>query len=303
MLFYILPSALFLVLDVLLPGVSAGFKSMGEDGLPLRDLSRGNVLKYLRLVGWSIFNVVLGATTQAVIEWTLTSQLDQPQALRVSTSLPLPWAIAKDILKGLLARDVLSYLFHRYLLHSGPVANALCRDLTQLHRRWYHGDILAPFPLSATYDHPLAYIIKSFLPVYLPAIYWRFHALTFFLYTIVVSLEEAFTYSGYSKLPTSFILGGIATRHELHCVSGGLGNYGSWGLCDWLAGTLVGTDAVSAEILDAEDVETTEDLLLSARSNITRIRKAASRSSKSTVSTSRPRRRVRRLAGDGSDAL
>lgn len=300
-LFYVFPSALFLVLDVLFPGISAGLKSLGEDGLPFRNLSRKNVTKHFKLVGWSLFNVVLGAMTQAVIEWVLVSQLGQTQALRVSTSLPLPWAIAKDLLKGLLARDALSYLFHQYLLHAGSSTNALCRDLTRLHQRWYHKDVLTPFPLAATYDHPLAYIIKSFLPMYLPAIYWRFHALTFFIYTIVISLEEAFTYSGYSRLPTNFILGGIANRHEVHCASNGQGNYGSWGLCDWLAGSSLGIDSASDGTNGIEEIEATVDDLQPARSNTAKVRRAASRSSRSTVSTARPRRRVGRPTDDGGD--
>lgn len=60
----------------------------------------------------------------------------------------------------------------------------------------------------------------------------------------LISLEETFSYSGYSTVPTNFILGGVARRTDNHVICGGKGNFGPWGLCDWVCGTSVGSDLV-----------------------------------------------------------
>jgi len=64
--------------------------------------------------------------------------------------------------------------------------------------------------------------------------------LTFLLYLAIVSIEETFAYSGYTIMPTSFFLGGIARRTDMHLIEGGLGNFGPLGLLDWVCGTTVG---------------------------------------------------------------
>lgn len=70
--------------------------------------------------------------------------------------------------------------------------------------------------------------------------FFRFHLLTYLFYLSLVSIEETFAYSGYTIMPTSFFLGGIARRVELHVLSGGEGNFGPWGVLDWVFGTAVG---------------------------------------------------------------
>ncbi|KAG4222665.1 hypothetical protein PC116_g28861 [Phytophthora cactorum] len=53
--------------------------------------------------------------------------------------------------------------------------------------------------------------------------------------------------SGYSIIP-GIIMGGITRRTATHYASGGRGNFGAWGLLDWVSGTSVGKDVV-------EDIE------------------------------------------------
>ena len=106
---------------------------------------------------------------------------------------------------------------------------------------WQHS-ISPPFSLVANYDHPLAYLVRGFLPMYIPAVLFRFHLLTYHLYLALVSLEETLAYSGYSVLPSAFILGGIARRHERHLMSDGDGNFGCFGLMDFILGTSLGQD-------------------------------------------------------------
>ena len=300
-LFYVLPSGGMLLVDVLFPGVSASFKSLGDDALPLKDKKRENVFRFAKIVGWSISNVVLGVMAQGLIEWLLTMQLGRPAAVRVTTTLPLPWGIAKDLLKGLIARDVLTWVVHRYLLHGGArPANAFVRDLSAMHKSWYHKAVKAPFPLSSTYDQPLIYLLRVFLPMYLPAMFWRFHALTFILYLVVVSLEETFTHCGYASLPTHFILGGIASRHEIHCSTGGRGNFGTWGLCDWLAGTSVGKDATDDIMDEVDEADVTGTVMKQANRGVAQIKKAAGGRKGSANSAAKPRRSSRRTRSESS---
>lgn len=130
---------------------------------------------------------------------------------------------------------------HRYALHHPR------SYLTKLHREWYH-DLSLPFPLTAHYDHPLVYLAHRFVPIYLPAMLLRFHLLTFLLYTAAVSVEETFAYSGYTFMPTSFFLGGIARRNEEHMIYSGEGNFGPWGILDWILGTSIGATDIEDDV-------------------------------------------------------
>ena len=298
-LFYVLPSGTMLLVDVLFPGVSTSFKSLGGDALPLKDTRRKTVFRFAKKVGWSVFNVVFGVMVQGLIEWLLTMQLGRPAALRVTTTLPLPWGIFKDVLKGLVARDVLTWVVHRYLLHGGArPANAIVRDLSAMHESWYHKAVKVPFPLSPTYDHPLIYVLRVVLPMYLPAMLWRFHALTFILYLAIVSLEETFTHCGYARLPTHFILGGIASRNEGHCLTGGKGNFGTWGLCDWLAGTSIGADATDDIMDEISESDMQNKVMSQASRSVAQVKRAAGGRNGSANAGAKPRRRTRRTRSD-----
>ena len=142
--------------------------------------------------------------------------------------------------------QVLTYVFHRYGLHSEA------SPLTHVHKKWQHA-VPAPFTLVAHYDHPIPYLIHVFLPTYLPAVFFRFHLLTYLLYLAIVSIEETFAYSGYNMLPSAFVLGGIARRQEKHLMGVGNGNYGCFGLVDFAMGTSIGEDLVEDVIDEAEE--------------------------------------------------
>lgn len=80
---------------------------------------------------------------------------------------------------------------------------------------------------------------------------FRFHMLTYLLYLTTISIEETFAYSGYTVMPTSFFLGGIARRTDMHLLRGAEGNFGPWGIIDWALGTAVGetiADDIEAEL-------------------------------------------------------
>lgn len=140
-------------------------------------------------------------------------------------------------------------MIHRFVLHSDK------SFLAKYHLYWYHS-LRAPYPLTAHYDHPLTYLVLNFIPTYAPAVLFRFHMLTYLLYLMMVSIEETFAYSGYTVMPTSFFLGGIARRTDMHLLTDGEGNFGSWGIMDWLCKTTVGdTDFVDDVTDEAEERE------------------------------------------------
>ncbi|KIX07240.1 uncharacterized protein Z518_01893 [Rhinocladiella mackenziei CBS 650.93] len=251
LLFYIFPSSLFLLFDALLPSAAESFKALGESGLPFKNASRQRTLRMLRMLGWSMFNVLLGVVIQSLVEILFTRVLLIRSALRVTTTLPLPLGILNDLTWGYLFREIIAYTLHRHVLHETNTS------LSRAHQDWYHS-LATPFPLAASYDHPLAYLTRSFLPTYLPALLFRFHLLTYILYLTLVSLEETFAYSGYSTAPTNFILGGVARRTDTHVLCGGEGNYGPWGLVDWVMGTSVGADVLDDVAMEADKHDVSE---------------------------------------------
>ncbi|KAB8271351.1 hypothetical protein BDV30DRAFT_213601 [Aspergillus minisclerotigenes] len=244
LLFFLLPSLLFFLFDILTPSAAVVVKAQGEAGLPSGS-KRGKVrMKDLKVAGWAILNILLGFAAQAAIEEVRTELFGMRSALRVTMKLPMPWEMVKDLLRGLLAREILTYNIHRFILHSPDY------QVSKHHRKWYHS-LRAPFPLTAHYDHPLAYLLSNFVPTYMPAMFFRFHMLTYLLYLTVISIEETFAFSGYSVMPTSFFLGGIARRMDMHLLSGAEGNFGPWGILDWICGTTVGGDEDEEELEEA----------------------------------------------------
>jgi len=258
LLFYILPSIGFLLFDAALPGLAVNIKEHGEPALVLSDEQGGKKNgRWWKMIGVSIGNVLLSVLLQTGIEYLFTQVLHTRSALKVSTTLPIPWGIFKDLFRGLLLREVLTYTLHRYALHSPD------SPLAPLHSAWYHA-LPTTTPLSASYDHPAAYLVHKFLPAYLPAILFRFHLLTYHLYLALISLEELFAYSGYNYLPGGFIMGGIARRQERHLMGDGRGNFGACGLCDLAAGTSIGSDMVE----DARDKAEKEEVVERAKGKV-----------------------------------
>ncbi len=245
--FYILPSLGFLAFDSATPNLAINIKEHGETALPMGDEQGGRNGRWWKVTLVSIGNVMLSVAIQMGLEALFTQVLHMRSLLKVSVYVPMPWSIAKDLVLGLLLREILTYILHRYALHS-----SMSPRLRNLHSSWQHS-LPAPFSLVAHYDHPLTYLIHTFLPMYLPAILFRFHLLTYHLYLILISVEETFAFSGYNVLPSAFILGGMARRQEQHLMGGGHGNYGCFGLMDFCMGTSLGTDLADDVMDEAED--------------------------------------------------
>ncbi|KAL9634315.1 MAG: hypothetical protein Q9164_004171 [Protoblastenia rupestris] len=245
-LFYLLPSACFLAFDSAAPQLAAGLKEHGNHALPMGEKQGGRAGRWWKITLISTANVLFGVLLQTAIDYLFTRVLRIRSTLKITTSLPLPWSIAKDVLLGLLMREVLTYVLHRYALHEST------SRLAKWHKSWQHS-VLAPFSFVAHYDHPLVYLVHVFLPIYIPAVFFRFHLLTYHLYLTIVSLEETFTFSGYNILPTAFILGGIARRQEQHLMGSGEGNFGCFGLFDAVVGTTLGEDLMDNVVDEANE--------------------------------------------------
>ncbi|KAI0007096.1 sterol desaturase family protein [Xylariaceae sp. FL0662B] len=234
--FWLVPSLFFLLFDVLVPSLAESIKLYGAASLPRR-----NTASLLRQLTLAIFNLALSSAVQAGISVGATTLLRRP-LFKTSSALPLPWQIFKHIWLLYTAREVLTYYVHRHMLHSRDTNAA--RGLAKLHGSHAHArKNAAPHSLMLYADHPLPLLLHRLLPLYLPALLVRPHLLTYFLFTILTTLEETLSMSGYSVLP-GIVMGAIARRTAAHYASGGRGNFGAWGLLDWVHGTSVGKDVI-----------------------------------------------------------
>lgn len=126
----------------------------------------------------------------------------------------------------------------------------------------------------------------KFIPTYAPAVLFRYHMLTYLLYLSTISVEETFAYSGYTVMPTSFFLGGIARRTDMHLLSEAGGNFAPWGVLDWVCGTTVG-DSVEDDLLDEiEEHEIEEKIRKAIEASKRKVKQGQRR-----AQTSRRRRR------------
>lgn len=106
LLFYVLPSLVFFLFDILTPSAAVAIKAQGETGLP-GGKKRGTIrTKELKVAGWALLNVTLSVAAQAAIETLLVKGLGLRSALKASVRLPMPWQVIKDLSMGFLGREV-----------------------------------------------------------------------------------------------------------------------------------------------------------------------------------------------------
>ncbi|KAH8662905.1 sterol desaturas-like protein family [Tricladium varicosporioides] len=235
-IFFLIPSLLFLAFDTIVPSLAVNIKTQGEAGFPTRNRQRKGPFWYQASAS-SIFNILLSIGMQAGVELLLTEGLGIRSALQVTTTLPMPWSLAKHVLRNLLLREIIQYYIHRLLLHpSRPTY------ISKLHTSYAHS-ITSPYSLSTHYDHPTPYLLHHFLPTYLPSAIFRTHLLTYLLTLSIVTLEETLSMSGYSIVP-GIMLSGITRRQNFHYQGQGKGNFAPWGLMDWVHGSSIGSDVV-----------------------------------------------------------
>ena len=105
-LFYILPSLGFLAFDGGVPTTATKLKEHGDVALPLGEEQGGKKGRWWKIALVSVGNVLLGVAVQAGIELLFTQVLHIRSALKVTTSVPMPWTIGIDLIRGLLLREV-----------------------------------------------------------------------------------------------------------------------------------------------------------------------------------------------------
>lgn len=258
LLLYLLPAFGFFAFDIATPNLAKGIKAYGVNQLP----SQVDRNRLLRVAGVACFNVLLAVGVQAVLEVLVIQYLHLRSVLKVTSTVPLPWNIAKDLLKDLALRGVLHYGIHRYVLHTYN------SPLKTWHLKWQHS-VRLPFSLLSAYDHPVCYLLSHWLPSFVPSYLFRFHVLTWHLFTALISLEELFIYSGYAVLPSSIVLAGMARRTDAHFatahVNGEACNFGHWGVLDFVFGTnCKDTASVMDDLQDEADKHRVEQRAMKA---------------------------------------
>ncbi len=106
LLFYVLPSLGFLAFDSATPALAMGIKEHGDTALPMSAENGGKTGRWWKIALVSLGNVLLGIVIQTGIELLFTQVLHLQSILKLSTGLPMPWGIAKDLFFGLFLREV-----------------------------------------------------------------------------------------------------------------------------------------------------------------------------------------------------
>jgi hypothetical protein len=226
---WLIPSLVFLIFDTLIPSLAETIKHTGTSALPPRDVAHLS-----RTLGLSLLNLALESALESGLSLGLTTALGAP-IFHTSTTLPFPWQIIKQLAILFTAREILTYYIHRYMLHSSQRSPRI----TRLHKQYGHSHRGAPYSLLLGADHPLPFLLHRFVPLYLPAAALRPHILVYFIFVALSTLEETLATSGYTVVP-GIMMGGVTRRCATHYSSSGRGNYGAWGLLDWVHGTSVG---------------------------------------------------------------
>ncbi|KAL2153730.1 hypothetical protein VTH82DRAFT_4885 [Thermothelomyces myriococcoides] len=262
--FWLVPSLLFLAFDTLLPSLAKTVKFNGTSALPPRDAKT-----LAKVASLALLNLALETAIEAAISYGLSILLDRP-IFRTSTTLPLPWQIAKHLAMLFAGREILTYYIHRHLLHGRRRHTTKTKTPRALHGSHAHARPAPPYSLLVRADHPLPYLLYRFAPLYLPGLALalasplggggggggggHLHLLTFFLFVALATLEETLALSGYAVVP-GIVAGGMARRAVAHYTTArsngtATGNFGTWGVLDWMHGTSVGGGDVAADLKD-----------------------------------------------------
>ncbi|KAL5276005.1 FAXDC2.2 family protein [Megaselia abdita] len=121
----------------------------------------------------------------------------------------------------LLCNEVGAYYIHRFLHHK--------RIYKYIHK--VHHEYTAPIAATASYCHPLEYVLNNLSPVYLGLYVTNCHVVTGWVYFAWVIFNAVHEHSGYHLpfLPST-------QAHDFHHAKFNV-NYGIIGLLDWMHGT------------------------------------------------------------------
>lgn len=123
--FYALPSTIFFLFDILTPSASVVIKAQGATGLPGGKRRRRIRKRELKVAGWALFNLSMAIAAQWGIETMCVRGLGMRSALKVSLKLPMPYEMCKDLILGMLGREVRSYLEQLIVILIIPLAKTI----------------------------------------------------------------------------------------------------------------------------------------------------------------------------------
>ncbi|KAG7287225.1 hypothetical protein NEMBOFW57_006731 [Staphylotrichum longicolle] len=267
--FWLVPSLLFLAFDTLLPSLSESIKYNGASALLPRDAKT-----LTRLAGLALSNLALETALEAAISlglttiltyYTHTSSHNTPASR--SISLPIPKSKSKSTS---LSTPTPPARLHAQYAHSPPRTRPPLRLKADhpvpylLHR--FLPLYLPALALSLYHHYPAITTTTTTtknnpLNIFTAAINTtndnNLHILTYLVFVALATLEETLAMSGYTVVP-GILLGGVARRTAIHystttttttTTSGETksrcsGNFGSWGVLDWVHGTSVGGDVM-----------------------------------------------------------
>lgn len=202
-------SAVFISLPYLFPIFSARHKLQKQEKQPTSSelwdcfttVSRNQLFSTLLHLGLLKLGEVTGS----------------PPSNRFDPTLPGVAEAIRDVILGIILREVLFYYVHRLLHHP-----SLYPIVHKPHHRF-----TAPVALAAQYATVTEHLFANILPISLPLGILHSHIVTFWIFLGLELLETTTVHSGYD------FFAGSARRHDSHHEKFMI-NFGTVGLLDWL---------------------------------------------------------------------